>query len=214
MTLPGVDVAVAQTLLATLGDVSRFRDADHAAGYLGLVPSTKQSAEHCYHGPITKAGNAHARWMLVQAAQHLRLHPGPLGVFFRRLVKKKNHNVAVVACARKLVVIAWHMLTQNEPYRYAQPRPTEAKLSRLRVKATGRRRKTGPPPGTPNTPALGPGTRSCRVKALDQVYKEEGLPPRAPAPPAEARTLRATATTAFVASLDASHSIAKSVKPN
>jgi transposase len=173
MTLPGVDVAVAQTLLATLGDVSRFRDADHAAGYLGLVPSTKQSAEHCYHGPITKAGNGHARWMLVQAAQHVRLHPGPLGVFFRRLAKRKNHNVAVVACARKLVVIAWHMLTKNEPYRYAQPRPTEAKLSRLRVKATGKRRKTGPPPGTPNTPALGPGTRSRRVKALDQVYKED-----------------------------------------
>jgi transposase len=90
MTLPGVDYTVAMTLLAALGDISRFADGDHAAGYLGLAPSTKQSAEHCYHGPITKHGNSHARWMLVEAAQHLDKHPGPLGVFFRRLAKKKN----------------------------------------------------------------------------------------------------------------------------
>ena len=37
-------------------------------------------------------------------------HPGPLGVFFWRLAKKKNRNVAVVAKARKLVTFAWHML--------------------------------------------------------------------------------------------------------
>ncbi len=56
ITLPGVDVACAQTILGALGDLSRFADGDHAASYLGLVPSTKQSAEHAYHGPITKAG--------------------------------------------------------------------------------------------------------------------------------------------------------------
>ena len=62
MTMPGVDVAVAQALLACLGDVTRFPGADRAAAYLGLVPSSHQSAEHCYHGPITKQGNRRARW--------------------------------------------------------------------------------------------------------------------------------------------------------
>jgi transposase len=76
VTLPNVDVVCAQTMLAALGDIRRFRDGDHAASYLGLVPSTKQSAERCYHGPITKAGNGHARWMLVQAAQRLDRNPG------------------------------------------------------------------------------------------------------------------------------------------
>ncbi len=61
MSLPGVDITAAMGLLAALGDIRRFRDADHAASYLGLVPSTRQSAERCYHGPITKAGNGHAR---------------------------------------------------------------------------------------------------------------------------------------------------------
>ena len=106
MTLPGVDVTTAEALLAAWGDPTRFPDAEHAASYLGLVPSTRQSAKHCYHGPITKRGRSQARWMLIEAAQHLDRHPGPLGHFFRRLARKKNRNVAVVAAARKLATIA------------------------------------------------------------------------------------------------------------
>lgn len=198
MTLPGVDVTVAQTVLAALGDVKRFRDGAHAASYLGLVPSIKQSAEHCYHGPITKAGNGHARWVLIQAAQHVRRHPGPLGVFFRRLAKKKNPNVAVVATARKLVVIAWHLLSKNEPYRYAQPRSTETKLQRLRVKATGRKRRSGPQRGQPTAKGVG---RTRLIKALAEVYTEEGLPPLTPPPAGEAQTVAQTGTAAYVAAL-------------
>lgn len=190
ITLPGVDVAVAQTLLAALGDISRFKDADHAASYLGLVPSTKQSAEHCYHGPITKQGRGHARWMLVQAAQHVSAHPGPLGVFFRRLATKKNRNVAVVATARKLVTIAWHMLKNNEPYRYAVPRVVDNKLARLRVKATGEKRKGGTPKGQKRPASYGTGEGTRAVPALDTIYQREGLPETAPLPNGELRMLR------------------------
>jgi transposase len=189
MTLPGVQVTVAQTLVSAWGDIRRFQDADHAAAYLGLVPSTKQSANRCYHGPITKAGRSHARWILVQAAHHVRLHPGPLGVFFRRLAKKKNYNVAVVATARKLAVIAWHMLIQNESYRYAQPVPTGAKLGRLRVKATGEVRKTGPKPGG-TRPKSCPGKRTQTIKALSEVYQQERLPALRPLTPGEQRMIQ------------------------
>lgn len=198
MTLPGVDVAVAQTLLATLGDIQRFRDADHAASYLGLVPSVRQSAEHCYRGPITKQGKGHTRWMLVQAAQHVSAHPGPLGVFFRRLASRKNRNVAVVATARKLVTIAWHMLKNNEPYRYAVPRTTEAKLAKLRVKATGERRVGGTPKGQTRSKAYGSGQRSRTIPALDTVYEREGLPPTRALPNGELRMLREHKTLKFV----------------
>jgi transposase len=212
MTLPGVDYTVGQALLAALGDIGRFRDGDHAASYLGLAPSTRQSAEHCYHGPITKRGNGHARWMLVQAAQHLATHPGPLGVFFRRLAKRKNRNVAVVATARKLVVIAWHMLRRNEPYRYAQPRPTETKLQRLRVKATGSKRKTGPKPGQ-GAAKLGPGIKTRTIKALAQVCQEEGLPQPAAPPPGEARTVAESGTAAFVQGLSEAHVLPQRSRP-
>ncbi len=201
MTLPGVDVAVAQALLACFGDISRFPDADRAAAYLGLVPSTRQSGEHCYHGPITKHGRGHARWLLVQAAQHLGKSPGPLGVFFRRLLRRKNRNVAVVATARKLVTIAWHMLKNNEPYRYAQPRVTEGKLSRLRVRATGRRRKGGVPKGTPRPSYYGQVQGTRPVPALDQVYAAEQLPPLSPLSPGEQTMLARNALTPFAESL-------------
>jgi len=189
MTLPGVDVAVAETLLATLGDVTRFRTAEQAAAYLGLVPSTRQSGEHCYHGPITRQGRAHARWMMVQAAQHIGTHPGPLGVFFRRLANKKNRNVAVVAVARKLVIIAWHMLKNNEPYRYAQPKSTQAKMSRLRIRVTGKRRKGGLAKGSKRPAAYGTGQGTRAVPSLDEVYAAEGLPPIAGTRPGEQRML-------------------------
>lgn len=203
MTLPGVGVAVAQTLLAALGDISRFRDGDRAASYLGLVPSTRQSADHTYHGSITKHGSGHARWMLVQAAHHLAPHPGPLGHFFRRLAKKKSRNVAVVATARKLVVIAWHMLTNNEPYRYAQPSPTEAKLSKLRVAATGKRRNTSIK-GTPRSENYGTGRCTLAIPALDQLYEREDLPATTPLEalvPAEVRQLKTAGALSFVRGL-------------
>jgi transposase len=143
MTLPGFSVAVAAAVVAAWGDPTRFPDADRAAAYLGLVPSTRQSADTRHHGSITKSGSAHARWLLVQAAQHASRHAGPIGVSFRRLCRRKNRNVAIVACARKLARIAWMMLRNDEPYRYAMPASTRSKLARLRVRATGQRRPTG-----------------------------------------------------------------------
>lgn len=203
ITLPGVDSAVAQSLIAALGDFTRFKDGDHAAAYLGLVPSTKQSGDNCYHGPITKHGRGHTRWMLVQAAQHVAQHPGPLGVFFRKLANKKNRNVAVVATARKLVVIAWHMLKNNEPYRYAQPRTTETKLGRIRV-AAGERRKSGPAAGVPARSKAAEPTR--RVPGLPDLYASEGLPALKP-PPGEAAMLQGVHLVRYARALQKTHDI-------
>jgi transposase len=53
-------------------------------------------------------------------------HPGLLRVFLRCLANKKRRNVAVVATARKVVVLTFELLRRNEPYCYASPRPTAA----------------------------------------------------------------------------------------
>lgn len=201
MTLPGVDMAVALGLMAALGEPTRFASADKAAAYFGLAPSTKQSGHHCYHGRITKQGNSHARWLLVQAAQHVAEHEGPLGEFFRKLAKRKNRNVAVVAVARKLVTIAWHMLRHNEPYRYAQPAATESKLSRLRVRATGKRRRGGLPKGQPRPANYGTGRRTRRTPSLDALYAKEGLPPRQTLSQGEVRMIAERGLDAYCESL-------------
>jgi transposase len=179
MSIPGIDYTVAQTCLAAIGDISRFANGKKLAAYLGLNPSTRQSGGHCYHGKITKQGNAHARWLLVQAAQHLGQYRGPLGQTMRKLVKRKNRSVAVVACARKLAVLLWHVLSSGEPFRYAQPKSLQAKFSRLRVRATGQRRRGGVAKGTPRSPRYGMG-RTRAVPSLPQVLVENGLPEIAP----------------------------------
>ena len=204
MTLPGVDYPVAEALLAAIGDPTRFPTPEQMASYLGLVPSVHQSGEHCYHGPITRQGNSRARWMLVQAAQHLAGQPGPLGIAFRRLLKKKNRNVAVVACARRLAVIVWHMLKNNEPYRYAVPEATQAKLARLRIRVTGKRLTTGTKKGDPRSANYGAGKRVRKVKPLPSVYRDEGLPPAKPPeqlPPAERRALEHMGAAEFVSQI-------------
>ncbi|MBN9120639.1 MAG: IS110 family transposase, partial [Planctomycetes bacterium] len=135
MTLPGVAHGVAMSLLAARGDISRFKDGDHAASYPGLVPITRQPGGTCYHGRITKAGCSQTRAMLTHAAPHAASHPGPIGAFFRRLGRRKPHNVAVTAVARKWVTIAFLMLKSNEPYRYAKPDTVRTKLNEVRRKA-------------------------------------------------------------------------------
>ena len=148
---------------------------------------------------MREAGNSPARWLLVQAAQHLLRNPGPLGVFFRRLKGRKTHNVAVVACARKLVTIAWHMLTRNEPYRYAQPQSTAQKLSRLRLASGGARRRGGSPKGTKCKAKLAGGSRT--IVALATVYEAEHVPALAPLRPGQARLQADPLIARYVASL-------------
>lgn len=63
----------------------RFQDGNHAAAYVALAPSTRQSGNHCYRGHITKRGSSLARGVLTQA-QHASRHGGPLEPFFRRLM--------------------------------------------------------------------------------------------------------------------------------
>lgn len=204
MSLPGVDYAVAESILAVLGDPTRFEDPDRAAAYFGLVPSTRQSGDHCYHGRITKQGSSHGRWMLIQAAQHVALHAGPLGVFFRRIARKKNRNVAVVATARKLVTIAWHMLKNNEPYRYAQPKTVEAKYSRLRVRVTGKK-KPGGSKGQKRPATYGTGKRTRAVPALDRIYHSEGLPALPELPTGEKAMLERHHVAEYAARIRQSH---------
>jgi transposase len=165
MTLPGMNYVVALGLLAALGDIKRFRDGDHAAPYLGLDPSTRQSANRRYHGHITKAGSSQVRWLLMQGCQHVARHPGPLGAFYRRPAKRKNRQVAIMAVARKLVTIAYLMLKNNETYRYAKPDLMAQKFAFLNRATNG------------SAPRRKRGFRAQARVGLTAVYAHAGFPP-------------------------------------
>ena len=70
MALRGFQTVAAMTLVSELGDLSRFETPRQLMGYLGLVPGEDSSGPRRRQGSITKCGNGHARWMLVECAQH------------------------------------------------------------------------------------------------------------------------------------------------
>jgi len=165
MTIPGIDYPTAIGLVAAIGPVERFREPRKLTSYFGLAPSVHQSADKCYSGPISKRGRAHARWLLVEAAHCAVRSPGPLRAFFLRLKKRKGTNVAVVAAARKLLVIIHHMLSSGEPYRYAPVYTTHVKLARLEYLATGVPKKGGVPKGTKRSASYGSGLRTRTLRS-------------------------------------------------
>ncbi len=72
MTLRGIDLLAAMTLVAELGDLRRFAHPRELMSFLGLVPSEHSTGDRRQRGPITRTGNGHARRMLVEAAWNHR----------------------------------------------------------------------------------------------------------------------------------------------
>ncbi len=140
MTVPGVNVIVAATFLAAVGDVRRFQTSRQLVGYLGLDPRVRQSGSApATHGPISKQGSASARHALVEASWSVVRQPGPLHAFYQRIRARRGHQVAVVAAARKLACLFWCMLTRGEDYAFQQPSLTRKKVRRLELQAGAER---------------------------------------------------------------------------
>lgn len=136
MTIPGIDMVVATGLMAAIGPVERFAGPDKLVAYLGLNPSVHQSGDgRARHGRITKQGRTHARTMLVEAAWQAVRGPGPLRAFYQRLAARRGPHIAAVAVARKLAVIAWHLLRHGEDYAWVRPALHAKKLRDLELRS-------------------------------------------------------------------------------
>ncbi len=144
MTVPGIDVTVAVSILAAVGDFTRFDTPDRLVSYLGLNPRVRQSGNGpAVHGRITKAGPAQARGMLVEAAFSASRAPGPLRAFYRRVKDRRGFQIATVATARKMTVLCWHLVTKGEDYAFARPSLNAHKRRKLEL-AAGARSRRGP----------------------------------------------------------------------
>lgn len=134
----GIDTLSAVGLCAEIGDFKRFGKPAQLGAFLGLVPSEHSSDTKRRQGSITKAGPAHSRRLLVEAAQHARRRPCVSGDLARRQagqdprvceiarraqrrlhaqwrklndVRNKHSGVTVVACARELANFVWEAAT-------------------------------------------------------------------------------------------------------
>jgi transposase len=143
LTIPGIGPVSALAIVAVVGDIQRFSRPNQLVGYLGLDPRVHQSGERpAYTGHISRQGQAHARGLLIEAALGAVRVPGPLRAFFQRLSARRGKQVAIVALARKLVVLSWHLLSKHEDYRWQSATLTETKIRRAEL-AAGYPRKEG-----------------------------------------------------------------------
>ena len=113
--LPGVGFIVAMTVLAAIGDISRFENAKQLVGYAGLGAGVHDSGKTHKEKKITKKGRRELRWAMVEAGwRAIRMSPFWKAEYEKHLRRMRKPNQAIVVIARKLLVAIWHVLSKEE----------------------------------------------------------------------------------------------------
>ena len=126
--LPGIGMLTAMTVLAAIGDISRFPSAKKLVGYAGLGARVHASGQTHRGGGITKEGRRDLRSVLIEAAWSAARFDPHWQAEFERLARRIGKQKAAVAIARKLLVIIWHVLTAAETDRRADADRIAGKL--------------------------------------------------------------------------------------
>jgi transposase len=126
--LPGIGVHNAMLLLAAIGDIRRFEAADKLVGYAGLGARVHSSGEENYGGRITKQGRRDIRSTMIEAAWvAVGSHPY-WKELFERLAFRIGKPKAIVAIARKMLLVVWHVLSKHVADREAVAEKVAAKF--------------------------------------------------------------------------------------
>lgn len=98
MGMRGFKLVAAMVIVSEIGCFSRFKHPKQLMAYLGLVPSEESSGDNRCMGPITKCGNGHARWMLIESAGHYRMPPK-----ISKALSKRQEGLS-----REVLKVSWH----------------------------------------------------------------------------------------------------------
>ena len=115
-SIPGIGSVTALMIMAEVGDFSRFPTPGQLASFAGLVTSSHSSGERNRFGHITHRGSVWLRAALVESTGKVSPKWGYLHSFYRRIQEKKGNSIARVALARKVLVLAWHLLRTRQRF--------------------------------------------------------------------------------------------------
>jgi transposase len=140
LQLPGIGLITAMTILGAIGEIERFPTAKKLVGYAGLGARIHSSGQTHRTGGITKQGRKELRAVLVEAAWTAVRYDQYWQEQFERLADRIGRQKAIVAIARKLLIIIWHVLTAKVADRRAEPQQVARYFihwgRQLRVKTT------------------------------------------------------------------------------
>lgn len=118
--VPGVGRLAASAIVASVGDAKEFRSGREFAAWLGLVPRQYSSGGKQNLQGISKRGDAYIRKMLIHGARavirHMNRNNAPVD-WLEDLMRRRHHNVVVVALANKLARTIWALLSKEQSYK-------------------------------------------------------------------------------------------------
>jgi transposase len=114
MSIPGVGYFTSLLIKSEIGDISRFPSTDLLVSYAVLDPSGRHSGNKEIRGEIKKEGSAPPRWALVQCANVAVWFEEYLGNFYTQLEERRNHQIAIIATGRKMLVSIFYMPSKEE----------------------------------------------------------------------------------------------------
>jgi len=116
-TIPGIsDISAILILAETGGDMSAFEKSSKLSGWAGLRPRNDESAGKYKSRSITK-GNQFLRTILVQTSwASIRIKGSYFKEKYQKLIIRKPHNKALIAIARKMLVVIWNILKDKKAF--------------------------------------------------------------------------------------------------
>lgn len=119
MTIPGIGVTIAPTLIAEIGDITRFKDPKALVAYAGLDPRVRQSGYSLQRNTrLTKRGSPYLRRSLYIAATIAQRHePQYKVVFNKKRAEGKRYKEATIVVARKILNCVYAVWITNTPYK-------------------------------------------------------------------------------------------------
>ena len=117
-TIPGIGIIGAATILAEIGDISRFKNSSSLIAFAGIDPTVRQSGEfNSTHNHMSKRGSPYLRHAIFLAATTCSFHNSPLNAYYKKKRDQgKHHLTATGAVARKLTTIIYAVLRDSKPY--------------------------------------------------------------------------------------------------
>lgn len=119
MSIPGIGLISAMTLISELSSILRFKNLDKLCSFVGLVPTTKSSSEQERTGGITPRSNKPLRSILIESAWIAIRHDASLRISYNKLCTRMKSNRAIIRIAKKMLSRIRYVLNNQAEYEYS-----------------------------------------------------------------------------------------------